>query len=168
MRIFKNGELMMRSFKFQLIIAVAVIALAAIAVAGEKKPWIDMENCDFCKCLTKDPDLLDNMTWEYHDIDNGVLSITTVEPESKEAYLQAQKEMEELAMSMSTGKTQVTMCDHCHNYGKLMMAGARIEMIEAGAGYIMLVTSDDPEVIKMIHEFGQRNREFLASQGKDE
>jgi len=145
------------------IFVAALLVIISPAISAQDKPWFDMENCAFCKCLTEDPHLLENMSWEYHDIDNGLLSITTVTPEFKESYLKAQKEMEKLAMEMSSGNTAVQTCGHCEYFGKLMMAGAHFELVESGVGYIMLITSDKPEVLKMIQEFGRRNREELKT-----
>lgn len=149
-------------------ITLAMALIIPLAIMAQDKPWFDMENCAFCKCLTEDPHLIKNMSWEYHDITDGLLSITTVAPEFKESYLKAQKAMEKIAMEMSSGKTGIATCGHCDYFGKLMVAGARFEMVESGVGYIMLITTDNPEVLKMIHEFGQRNREEHASKVKSE
>jgi len=148
---------------------IALILIIPLAILAQEKPWIDMENCAFCKCLTEDEHLLENMSWEYHDIDNGLLSITTVTPEFKDSYLKAQKAMEKLAMEMSTGQTGIATCGHCDYFGKLMMAGAHFELVESGVGYIMLITSEKPEILKMIQEFGRRNREAKSPKsGKTE
>jgi hypothetical protein len=147
------------------IMTVAVLALFSAAIS-EDKPWFDMENCSFCKTLTEDPHLMDNITWENYDISNGLLTVTIVKPESKDSYLNAQKGMEKMAMEMAGGKTDVNMCGHCETYGSLMMAGAKFEHIESGAGYISLMTTDNPELLAKIQKFGQRNRDEFAKMEK--
>jgi len=50
----------------------------------------------------------------------------------------------------------------CENYGKLSGLGAKVEVINAKEGDVVLMTSDNPEVVKLIHEHGQRTREEMA------
>jgi hypothetical protein len=56
----------------------------------------------------------------------------------------------------------VKMCGHCQAYGKLAMAGAHLEAVYGDAAEVSLMTSDDPEVVAMIHEFAQRNIDEMA------
>ncbi len=141
----------------------AVVLLACLGlVAQDEKPWFDMKNCEFCSNLCKDPHLLENMTWNHYDISNGLMSITTVKPEYRESYLEAQKAMQALGEEMMAGKKEVKMCGMCENYGKLSGLGAKVEVINAKEGDVVLMTSDNPEVVKLIHEHGQRTREEMA------
>lgn len=142
--------------------AVAVLLVSITLFAADEKPWFDMKNCDFCVHLTKDPHLLDNMCWNHYDISNGVMNVTTVKPEFKESYLKAQKAMEELGDAMMKGKTDVKMCGSCEFYGKLIQMGAKFEMVETDASYILLITSDNPKTIEAIKEYGKRNRDEMA------
>ncbi len=146
-----------------LFLSIAVILLVGVTlIAKDEKPWFDMKNCEFCSNLCKDPHLLENMTWTHYDISNGLMSITTVKPEFRESYLEAQKAMEALGEEMMAGKREVKMCGMCENYGKLLGLGAKVEVIHADEGDIVLMTSDNPDVVKLIHEHGQRTRDELA------
>ena len=147
--------------KLMIAVIIAIMLFASMLIADDK-PWFDMENCSFCQNLTKDPDLLKNMTWEHYDIDNGIMTVTTVKPESKAAYLEAQKAMEAVAESMQQGNMDVKMCGHCEYYGMLMMSGAKIQHVDAGVADIVLMTSDDPELVKKIKFYASKNREELA------
>ena len=112
--------------------ATAMIYTAETTEAGETA-WFDMENCDFCENLAKDPNLLKNMSWEHHDIKNGVMTITVVKPEYKEAYLEAQKAMMEQGQKLQSGEvafTDIKMCGHCQYYGKLTMMGVNMEYVQ--------------------------------------
>ncbi|MEW5993781.1 MAG: hypothetical protein AB1744_05215 [Candidatus Zixiibacteriota bacterium] len=150
--------------------AAVFFALATAAMAedtakiGEVK-WFDMEGCEFCKHLMKDPHLLDNMTWEHHDISSGALSITTVKPEYKKAYLEAQQGMMELGQRLEKGElkpTEVRMCGHCQAWGMLLAIGAKVEHIQGESAEIVLMTSDDSVLVEKIHDFAQRNRDEMA------
>ncbi len=144
-----------------------VIGLATVAVAGmEEKAadapaWFDMQNCEFCKHLVTDEKLLENMTWEHHDISNGVLSITTVAPEFKESYKKAQAGMMAVAQSMESGEktmADIKMCGHCQQYGMLMFGGAKFDYVQGKGADVVVITSADPEMVKKIKAFGERNR----------
>ena len=150
-------------------LALVLVLIAAIGVIAEDmKPemstnpkWFDMENCEFCKNLMENPKLMDNMTWEWHNISNGAMSIATVKPEYKEAYEKAMASMEALANDMQTGKRnpmEVKMCGQCQAYGMLVMGGAKAEYVRTGVADISLITSDDEAMVKKIQEYAEHNR----------
>lgn len=143
----------------------AVTMLIALAAAGDEKPWLDPDKCIFCQQLTKHEGLMDHMKCEHHDISHGHLMVTTVDPEYREAYVEAEKAMEQIGMDMAQGKidpTKVYMCGSCEAYGGLIMSGALIEHIPTKVGDIVLITSDDPDVLKKIKDYGRRWEEELA------
>jgi hypothetical protein len=143
--------------------ALAADEKADMAMAGSK--WFDMPNCEFCKNLIEDEHLLENMTWEHHDITNGCLTITTVSPEYMDSYKKAQDAMMTVGEEMQSGKRnpmEVKMCGHCQAYGGLMMAGAKTEYVKGDAAEIVLMTADDEATIKKIKEFAEKNRVELA------
>jgi hypothetical protein len=159
-----HRRIVMKKTVIIMAILAVFVSLTAWLNAAEEKPWFDMKNCDFCKNFLKDPQLLENMTWELHDISNGVLSLTVVTPEPRyeHAYQEAMQAMEDLAAEMAKGKTDVKMCGSCEFYGKLMMSGARFEHVHTCAGDVMLITSDKPEVLSMIREYADRTRKAMA------
>lgn len=148
-----------------LYLMLAVMLLIAVTAVGDEKPWIDLDKCVFCQQLTKHDRLLDHMTCEHHEISNGHLMATVVDPEFRPAYVEAQKAMEQIGMDMAQGKidpTKVYMCGSCEAYGNLLMSGAIIEHIPTKFGDIVLVTSDDPAVMKKIKAYGRRWTEEMA------
>ena len=149
-------------------LAIVVFALVFSPAIAQDKPWFDVKNCDFCKQFGKDPELLKNMIWEYHDISNGLMIITAVKPELKASYLAAQEGMEKVAQEMAQGKQDVKMCEHCRTYGALMMTGVKFEHVPAGVGDIMLITSEKPELLAQIRDFAARCREGQSELGKKE
>jgi len=147
-----------------LLVALVVVVFAPATDAGETS-WFDMENCVFCRHLTEDPGLLKHMSWEHHDINNGAVTITVVDPEYRDSYMSAQKAMMEEGRKLQSGEvafTEVTMCGHCQNYGRLMMMGVAIEYVQGETAYMILMTSDDPEKVKEIKAYAQHNREETA------
>lgn len=151
--------------KASMFLAFAAVLLLAVTVAGDEKPWVDMDKCVFCRHLTKHPGLLDHMTCEHHEISNGHLMATVVDPEFRAAYVESQKAMEQVGMDMAQGKidpTTVYMCGSCEAYGSLLMSGADIEHITTGFGDIVLLTSDDPDLVGKIKEYGRHWTEEMA------
>jgi len=147
----------------QLIIPFLAVLLVAMTVMAGEKPWFDMENCDFCKHLMTDPHLMENMTWEQYELSNGLMVVTTVKPEYVESFEKAMKEMEKLGTEMAEGKrTDVKMCGHCEYYGMLMASGAKFENFKTGAGYIDIITSDNPEILKKIRTYAANNDKAMA------
>jgi len=148
-----------------LAIGVVVGAFAEEGTKASETPWFDMENCAFCKHLLNDPKLLDNMIWEHHDISNGLLCITTVKPEFQKSYLEAMSAMMDLGQKLDKGEVDVKnlkLCGSCQHWGMLEEMGVKFEHIQGKTADIMLMTSDKPEVVKKIKEYGQRSREELA------
>jgi len=149
-------------------LAIVVLVLVFSPAMAQDKPWFDTKNCDFCKQFANDPQLLENMIWEYHDISNGLMIITAVKPEFKASYLAAQEGMQKVAQEMAQGKQGIQMCEHCRTYGALMMSGVKFEHVPAGVGDIMLMTSEKPELLAQIKDFAARSREGQAKMGKKE
>ncbi len=151
-----------------LLFALAFVMTAPATNAGET-PWFDMENCVFCQHLVKDPKLLDNLSWEHHDIKNGAMTISVVKPEYRESYEMAQKEMMAEGQKLQSGEvafTDVKMCGHCQAYGKLMMIGVNIEYVQGEVADVVLMTSDDPDKVKEIKMYSQHNRDAMVKMHK--
>jgi len=153
------------------LLGLILILTAAVTAPGKgEQPttgpaWFDMVNCSFCKHLGTQEGLLDHITWEHYDIANGLVSITTVDPQYKEPYLKAMAAMEQVGKDLEAGKRTMAdtpMCGFCTAYGMLMMSGAKIEYVQGKNADIVLITSDNPEMVKKIKEYGERTRTELA------
>ncbi len=140
------------------VISIAVLALALLvtaAVAEEEQSWFDLENCAMCSKLGAEEGLMDHIDWETHKIANGMLTVSMVPAEYAEAFARASAKMQEVAAELHSGKP-LKLCGFCMSYGAIAQAGANVEEIETGVGHIGLVTSDKPEVVKMIHAHAKR------------
>jgi hypothetical protein len=128
------------------------IALASAATEEEMKA--EMEKCAVCKHLVAKPDLMKEMTWETHKIDNGMLCVSTVPKEKKGEFDALNKEMkvaiEEVKAAEQQGKP-VELCELCASWGELMKAGATEKEIALSNGSIHMITSSDPAVVAKIH-----------------
>ena len=151
----------MRNLMKLLLTAVLIVFAVSALVQAEETAWFDMENCEFCKHLATAPDLKENMSWEHHNISNGLISVTTVREGHLKTLRAAQAKMDEAGKKMQMGE-KVEMCNMCSTMGELMMMGAKFEMIQTGHGDVWLVTSADPEVVKEIQEWGKQTTDELA------
>jgi hypothetical protein len=115
----------------------------------------EMKKCDVCKNLAENPELMMSMGWETHKIDNGMLSVSTVPSKMKKEFDEVNGKMrhaiEQVAADAKAGK-EVHLCSFCSAMGELMKAGAKEQHIETNTGEIELCTSDNPAVVKKIHE----------------
>lgn len=142
-------------------IAVSIIA-ASLIYAAEDEPWFDMQNCEMCKPLMEVPGLMNNMTWEHHKISAGLVSISAVKPEFVDSYKKAQQSMMAINGKLMKGEP-VNLCNMCKSLGDIIAVGAKRDMIESGNTFIVVTTSDNPEVVDEIHTWGERtNKEMLA------
>jgi hypothetical protein len=146
-------------------ICLAVALFFAVVMAGEgdsEAPWFDPEKCVFCKELTAEPGLLEHFTAEYHNISNGIVCITAVDSEYKDAYLRAQKAMEKVAADMAGSSKVPYMCGHCTTYGSFMMAGVKPEHVQSDIAEVLIMTSSDSTMVTRLQAFGDRsNKEWV-------
>ena len=139
-----------------------VLVLAAFALtSAEEGPWFDMENCAFCKNMVKDQGLLTHTSWEHHNINNGIVSVSTVTDDYLPAFRTAMEGMEKVGESMKKGEMPM-MCNMCKAMGALMQKGATYQSIMTKHGSVTLMTSADPEVVKEIQAWGTRTTKELG------
>lgn len=146
----------MRSRRIVFLILGAALIMALAVVAEEDGPWFDMANCELCKHMMDDPELINHATWEHHNISNGVINITTVDKEYLDSYHAAYKAVEKTAERVMKGEN-VQMCGMCREYGMLMQAGAKVEYVRTERGDVMLMTSDNPEMVTKIQAWAKHN-----------
>lgn len=142
--------------------------MAADKEAGEK-PWLDLQGCAICKHMGAQMDMMQDVTWETHKIDNGMLNASYVPEEYRAKMAEVHQKMLGTAAQLVKGE-ELPLCGFCQSYGKLKMAGASSKDIPTQFGMIGLLTSDDPEVVKQIHAHADRTiaeyKKFLAAQPK--
>ena len=141
------------------VVALAVLGLVAAWAnparadeqAAQDDPWAEMEKCDICKTMAENKELMQNTTWESHKIDAGALFVMTVPKEMKKDFDACCEKMEAAIQKAESGE-KMELCGFCQSMGKLMQAGAKMEEVKTARGMIQLITSQDPAVVKMIHE----------------
>lgn len=154
----------MKSFsKYLIALAVLVSFFAVFAIAETPPPtakWFDMENCEMCKPLTEHPELMNNMSWEQHNITNGIISVTTVREPFMKQFKEAHMKMGACAAKMQQGE-KVALCPSCVAFGKCIMDGARVEQVDTQHGSLMLVMGDTPELVSEIQGWALRTNEEM-------
>lgn len=154
----------MKNLFMSLALVLGVAALGAWAVAADEKtaesePWFDMEGCTCCKHLGDNMDMLMEVQWENHLIKNGGIMTAAVPEKHKKRWDAVCKTMEDSMTEMASEGKDLPLCNFCKSYGALMEAGANMEDVETGFGSVTLITSDDPEVVKLIHKHFKRTQE---------
>jgi hypothetical protein len=142
----------------------AIMLIVPMAFAGD---WFDMEKCAMCKVLTTHEGLMENMTWEHHNLKNGIVTISTVKDSHMEAFRKANAEMNAVGEKIMKGE-QLPMCGMCNALGGLMMKGIDMEYVETTHGDIWLMTSDKPEIVKEIHSWADRTKKEMALMMKED
>lgn len=156
-----------------LVVLALVVALGSYATADHHEEaegqhadghshskWFDAPNCDICKPWTAHPDLMMSTDWETHTIENGMVMVSVVPKDKLETYNAVCKQMDATIEKMKTGQHQPKgLCGFCEAMGGLVMAGAKVEKVETAFGNITLVTADNAEAVKKIHEVAKRTQE---------
>jgi hypothetical protein len=136
------------------LVAILTCCLASAHAVTEKEMIAEMEKCAVCKHLALKPELMKDMTWETHKIDNGMLCVSTVPKEQMSAFEAMNKEMEaaveEVKSAAQEGKP-IEVCEFCAGWGELLKSGAKEKQISLTNGMIHMFTSDDPAVVAKIH-----------------
>ncbi|MBU0741255.1 hypothetical protein KKG45_03915 [bacterium] len=145
-----------------------VLLLAGVSLAAED--WFDLENCGMCKNLTEDSELFANMTWDNQLFANGLVEVNTVPAAYEERFQKLMARMQAVAARLQAGE-QMPLCAMCRSYGALMMAGADMDYFTSGDTHISIISSKDPDVVKMIRTHGQRTideyAKWMAAEGAE-
>ena len=140
--------------------AMVVLLVGVASMAGETA-WFDMTGCEMCKGMSSEDGLMTHMTWEQYDLSNGVVSITTVDPEYMDKYRTAHAKMNETVMRLEKGE-EMSLCGSCTALGMCMMKGASHDYVETKTGDIWIVTASTPKLVAELKTWAKRNREEMA------
>jgi hypothetical protein len=135
-------------------VAMLTFCLALVQATTEEEITAEMEKCEICKHLAAKPDLMKNMTWETHKIDNGMLCVSTVPKEQKAEFDALNKEMTTAIEKVKTAEQEgkpAELCEICEGWSELTEAGAKEKEIALTNGSIHLITSSEPAVVAKIH-----------------
>ncbi len=98
-------------------------------------------------------------------IDNGMIEIITVDPAYRESFAKAGAAIGDLGQKIMKGEVNpmtLPMCGRCKEFGMLMMTGVKTEQIMGDAATVFLYTSDNPDVVKKMHDIVARDHEEMA------
>ena len=146
----------MRALFFLAVMGMAA-ALAGLVVAKSpegNKLTEEMKKCEVCKVMAEKPELMKEMTWETHKVENGMLCVAAVPKEQKKDFEAVHKKMMQniakVTADQKAGK-KVQLCTFCVGMSDLMKAGAKQQEINTATGAISLITSNDPAIVEKIH-----------------
>jgi hypothetical protein len=145
----------MKHAKFILSTALIGALVLPLTVLGAEGEWFDLENCAMCKNLSAEEGLMDHVEWETHLINNGMLSVTMVDPDYQQAFKRAMVNMQETSKKLMSGQ-QLHLCGFCNSHGALYRAGATMEDVKTDVGLISLITASDTKTVEMIHQHAKR------------
>ena len=112
--------------------------------------WFDIDNCEVCKSMSQNNEMMEHVKWEVHLIPNGSLSVMVVPEKVKEPMAEAKKQMKAVIARLEKGE-QLQCCGYCQGMGKLIQSGAKLKELSTLAGDITLVTSTNADVVEQIH-----------------
>jgi hypothetical protein len=143
----------MKSRLFLAAILTAAVSSLVYAAAGDDA-IAEMKKCAVCKVIVENPKLIENMTWECHKVDAGMLCVAAVPKDMKKEYDDVHKKMMETVEHVKTEAAagrDAELCHFCDGMGELQKAGAKEENIDTATGSIYLVTATDPSLVAKIH-----------------
>ncbi|MGI9457871.1 MAG: hypothetical protein ACR2NU_15000 [Aeoliella sp.] len=153
----------MKKVAFLALLAMGGIA-CSLAWADDREKthehgWFDAAHCTLCKPMSEHKELMMEMKWETHKIDNGLLMVASVPEEHMEVYRECCSQMDENIEVMKEGKAPEHLCGFCQSMGGLMQGGAKMEKVKTGFGTITLVTAGNEDAVGMIHKHAKRTQE---------
>lgn len=144
-----------------ILLVFGIIFLASFMAIAQDAGWFDMENCDMCRPLTEDPELLDNLTWEIYEISNGIVMLTTVNEGFEKSYEKVNTEMNKVVDRIMKGE-KVQLCNSCQFMNQIYMRAPKVETIKTQNGDISIMTSDNPELVADLKTWARRSNEEMA------
>jgi len=146
------------------LLAVMAILVMGVAVAGDM-PWFDMENCAMCQNISNRAELMSHVAWEQHNINGGIVSVTTVDMDYVPAYRKAHEAMTETGEKLMAGE-KMQLCGSCTALGACLMKGVDQQYVMTSHGDVWILTSSNPEVTDALQAWGKRNKEEMAKAQK--
>jgi hypothetical protein len=138
----------------------ACLALIATAAIGEDAPWIDIQNCDFCKVITAEKGLMEHMMNEYHNVATGVVVVTHVDKEYQEAFGRAMAGCKKLAEAMQKGEKH-NVCQYCSTLGGFLQAGAKQDEFMSHGMAMTVYSSTDAAMVAKMHAWASKTNEVM-------
>lgn len=152
--------------KLVCLVSVCLLAMAA-AVVSSDRPWMDPQNCDFCKPFMAEKGLMEHMSCDYHNVSSGVISAMTVDKEYAEAYGRAKAGCMKMVASMQKGEKH-QMCQYCETLGGLMQAGVKQEEFTSHGVMMTVFTSTDAALVAKMHDWSKKTTEAMAKMANAE
>lgn len=139
----------------------ALMLLTILAVGADEKTWFDMENCSMCMHVVNADGLMEHMTWEQEKISNGMITVSTVEPDYMGKFNEMNEKMDQTAEKLMAGE-KLYLCGSCEQFGSFIMRGANMEPVALQNGEVMLLTSDNEDMVAEMHAYVDKCKAEMA------
>lgn len=133
----------------------AFVAFHLVHVGAAQERWFDLKGCGICQHMANQEGLMQHIQCDVHPISQGMVMILTIPAEYVAKMDKAKQEMAATVARLQKGES-VPLCGFCMSYGNLMQKGAKLEEFKTPTGVVTLVTSSDPEVIRLIQAHANR------------
>jgi hypothetical protein len=141
---------------------ILMLVSAVLVVADDTEiAWFDTKECAFCAEVAKQPGLADHMRHEYHNISDGIVTVTYIDKDYRDEFANMQAGMQKVAGSMNP-TSMPKMCGHCAKIGEFYMKGVKMEPVPSEEVIIFLYRSADTAMVRDIQAFGARCTEEFA------
>jgi len=157
---------MLSNMRVLVLFGVLMVFVFSIALAGDE-PWFDMVNCEMCKPLGDNPELLMNMSWEIFELSNGILLLSTVDKAYEEPYKKINVAMQKVVDRIMAGE-EVQLCNSCQAMNMIYMKQPKHENFVTQHGDVTVMTSDNPELVAEMHAWAKRTNAELAKYEMEE
>lgn len=125
---------------------------------GEKAGWFDMAHCEICSPMAKHPELMQEMEWETHKIDSGMLMVAQIPEKHRVMFEGMCQKMKQKGEELAKSDKSASLCGFCNSYQGLTEEGAKEQIVKTAFGNITLLTSPKPEVVREIHKHAERSQ----------
>src|SRR5262245_58581680 len=112
----------MKTLATTLVLGLSACWTAAAYGASPEEHMAEMKKCAVCSVMLEKPELMKDMTWETHKIENGMLSVASVPKELHKEFAamheKMMKNIEKVKADLQQGKA-VQLCGFCQGMGEL-------------------------------------------------
>ena len=144
-----------------LVVLIGFVLCAFSIVQAEDEPWFDLVNCEMCKPLGENPDLLRKVSWEMFELSNGILMLSTIDKGFEKQYKELDVAMQKVVDRIMAGE-EVRLCNSCQGMNRIYMKQPKVENFVTKRGDVTVMTSDNPEDVAEMHEWIRRTVKELA------
>ncbi|MFH2000677.1 MAG: hypothetical protein ABIK28_13430 [Planctomycetota bacterium] len=125
-----------------------------------------MANCEICKSIFEEPELMAACDYSVAKFNNGLIFNLYMKDMSLMPQFKAHAEKDlvitEKYMAMSPEERGKRLCPICQHYFMFRDKGMKEERIMTPTGALTVLSTDNPELIKAVHGYGDMINDMVA------